>query len=631
MRPEHNDGDAFVVHALRRTAAARAQRRAGRPMCGICGELRFDGLPADTDAVARMARALAPRGPDHEGAWNSQGVAFGHRRLSIIDLSPASDQPMRDPGNGCVLVFNGVIYNYRELRSELRGLGHEFASSGDTEVILKAYAQWGEDAVARLEGMFAFALWDPRSRELLLARDRFGMKPLYLADDGRRLRFASSLPALLAAGGVDRELDAVALHHLFTLHAVVPAPRTVLRGVRKLQPAHTLRVRPDGLRTRRRYWRLRAQRPGAEACAPTSEAQWIERTRDTLQRALRSHLQAADVPVGVLLSGGLDSSLLAGMLAGSAQLRTYSIGFATGPDDPERADEFEYSDEVARHVGSRHHKLLVPRDAVLRELPHTVARMTEPMFSHDVVAFDLLSQWVGHDLKAVLAGQGADEVFAGYFWYERMQAESGTPLHRFASHYFDRDHDEWLRFIAPEFHVPDLSSELVDDALQQDGADEFLDRVLRLDVSTLIVDDPVKRVDNLPMAHALELRVPFLDREVVELGAAMPPSLRLREGGKYPLKAVARGLIPDAVIDRPKGYFPVPALHRVQGPFLQLMQDLLHSRACRERGLYQADYLGELLRRPQAPEHFTRIRGSKLWHAALFEWWLQVHVDGARA
>ncbi len=596
-------------------------------MCGICGELRFDGLPADTRAVARMARALAPRGPDHEGSWNCESVAFGHRRLSIIDLSPASDQPMVDAASGCVLVFNGVIYNYRELREQLRALGHAFASSGDTEVILKAYAQWGDAAVSRLEGMFAFALWDPRSRELLLARDRLGMKPLYLAEDGSRLRFASSLPALLAAGGVDRRLDEVALHHLFTLHAVVPAPRTVLRGVRKLPPAHTLRVRLDGLRSRTRYWRLRALRPSP---APTGP-QWIDRTRDALQRSLRSHLQAADVPVGVLLSGGLDSSLLAAMLAGTSDLRTYSLGFATDAADAERADEFEYSDLVASQVGSRHHKLLVERDAVLRELPHTVARMTEPMFSHDVVAFDLLSQWVGRDLKVVLAGQGADEVFAGYFWYPLMQAQRGTPLQRFAEHYFDRDHEEWLRFIAPEFHVPDLTSEWLDEQLQLDGADEFLDRVLRLDATTLIVDDPVKRVDNLPMAHALEVRVPFLDREVVELGAAMPPALRLREGGKYPLKAVARGLLPDSVVDRPKGYFPVPALHRVQGPFLDLMRDILLGPACRQRGLYQPDYLARLLQRPQAPEHFTRIRGSKLWHAALLEWWLQVHVDGSPA
>uniref|UniRef100_D5WZF9 asparagine synthase (glutamine-hydrolyzing) n=1 Tax=Thiomonas intermedia (strain K12) TaxID=75379 RepID=D5WZF9_THIK1 len=595
-------------------------------MCGICGELRFDGQAADLPAVERMRDALKPRGPDHAGQWHGGPVAFGHTRLSIIDLSQAGDQPMRDADTGCVLVFNGVIYNYRALLGELGKLGRRFVSSGDTEVLLKAYAQWGEDCVRRLDGMFAFALWDPRRQSLLLARDRFGMKPLYLAQDGTRLRFASSLPALLAAGGVDTAIDPVALHHLFSLHAVVPAPRTILRGVRKLEPAHTLRVQPDGMRWLARYWELNATRPDPLP----SEREWIGATRDTLQAALDSHVHAADVPVGVLLSGGLDSSLLVGMLAGEARnLRTYSIGFESLDADTEKADEFEYSDLVAQTFGTRHHKLSIPNSAVLERLPQTIARMTEPMFSHDVVAFDLLAEWVSCDVKAVLAGQGADEVFAGYFWYPRMQAEAGLPVERFSQHYVDRDHAEWLRFIDPAHHVPDLTREFLESALQRPQGDSFLDQVLRLDVTTLIVDDPVKRVDNLPMAHALELRVPFLDRALVELAARMPPELRLQAGGKFPLKAVARGVLPDAVIDRPKGYFPVPALKHVRGPFLARMRELLESRACRERGLYQRGFVDALLAAPEAPAHFTRIQGSKLWHAALLEWWLQIHVDGA--
>ncbi len=595
-------------------------------MCGLCGELRFDGAPPDLAATRRMRDAMAARGPDHAGLWSDARVAFGHRRLSIIDLSAASDQPLVDAASGCVLVFNGVIYNYRELREQLRSAGHAFHTDGDSEVVLRACLAWGDDAPRRLEGMFAFALWDPRRGELLLARDRFGMKPLYLSDDGVRLRFASTLPALLAGGGVDRDIDDIALHHLFTLHAVVPAPRTILRGVRKLPPAHVLRVGVDATRSQRRYWSLRATRP--QPLPDTGE--WLQRTRSALQAAIDSHLQAADVPVGVLLSGGLDSSLLVGMLAErGATLNTYSIGFESVDAQGERADEFVYSDLVAQRFGTRHHQRLVRNAEVLERLPHTVARMSEPMFSHDVVAFDLLSEWVGADLKAVLAGQGADEVFAGYFWYPLMQAARGTPLQRFASHYFDRDHAEWLDFIEPEHHVPDLTSELVDDALQQPDADEYLDRVLRLDVTTLIVDDPVKRVDNLPMAHALELRVPFLDRALVELAASMPPALRLRDGGKFPLKAIARGLLPDLVIDRPKGYFPVPALHHVRGPFLERMRDLLDSSACRARGLYRRDALARLLAAPEDPGSFTRLRGSKLWHAALLEWWLQTHVDGA--
>ncbi|MGC8702191.1 MAG: N-acetylglutaminylglutamine amidotransferase [Thiomonas sp.] len=594
-------------------------------MCGICGELRFDGAQPDLEAIARMRAALSDRGPDHQGQWQGGVVALGHTRLSIIDLSAASDQPMVDADTGCVLVFNGVIYNYRTLRAELVARGQRFASSGDTEVILKAYAQWGPACVEHLDGMFAFALWDPRRQSLLLARDRFGMKPLYLAEDGKRLVFASTLPALLAAGGVDTAIDPIALHHLFSLHAVVPAPRTILRGVRKLAPAHTLRVQPDGLRWLTPYWDQRATRPDA----PKTEGEWIEATRAALLAALDTHVHAADVPVGVLLSGGLDSSLLVGLLADkTSDLRTYSIGFETLDAHTERADEFAYSDLIAQTFSTRHHKRAVPNDAVLARLPHTIARMTEPMFSHDVVAFDFLAEWVGQDVKAVLAGQGADEVFAGYFWYPKMDAERGAPVERFARHYVDRDHAEWLRFIAPEFHVPDVTREWIGEQLARPHADTFLDQVLRLDATALIVDDPVKRVDNLPMAHALEVRVPFLDRALVELAASMPPALRLRSGGKFPLKAVARGVIPDAVIDRDKGYFPVPALHHVRGAFLQQMRDVLTSSACRRRGLYQRPFIEALLAAPEAPEHFTRIRGSKLWHAALLEWWLQTHVDG---
>jgi len=244
-----------------------------------------------------------------------------------------------------------------------------------------------------------------------------------------------------------------------------------------------------------------------------------------------------------------------------------------------------------------------------------------------VIAFYLLAERVSREVKVAIAGQGADEVFGGYFWVPRMQAESGSALERFRRHYFDRDHDEYLEMIDPGLHVADVTSEFVERELSRPGASTFLDAVFRLDVTTLIVDDPVKRVDNLPMAWGLEVRVPFLDHEVVELAASMPPELKLAEGGKHPLKAVARGLVPDAVIDRPKGYFPVPALKYVRGEFLDLMRGILDSPACRSRGLYRREYVERMLAQPEA--HFTRIRGAKLWHLAALEWWLQVNVDRA--
>jgi asparagine synthase (glutamine-hydrolysing) len=594
-------------------------------MCGLCGELRFDAQAPDLAAIARMSAQLARRGPDDAGSYQDGPLALGHRRLSIIDLSAHAHQPMLDAKLQLALVFNGTIYNYRELRAELLALGYEFFSEGDSEVILKAYHAWGENCVKRFKGMFAFAIWDCRSSELFLARDRFGIKPLYLNQDGLRLRFASSLPALLAGGGVDTRLDAVALHHHFTLHTVVPAPRTVLKGVSKLPPATTLRVKPDGSSHQQLYWTLDATRPEQDL---TEEA-WLQACRERLDHSVERRLLAADVPVGVLLSGGLDSSLLVGLLADHVtDLRTFSIGFEDMGQGTEKADEFEFSDQIAAHFKTRHKQYSIPNSEVLTRLPEAVQQMTEPMASYDVIAFYLLGERVAQDVKVVMSGQGADEVFGGYFWYPQMDAASGTPLERFSQHYFDRDHAEYLQMITPPFQVGDVTSELVAAELAKPQADEFLDEVWRFDATTLLVDDPVKRVDNMPMAWGLEVRTPFLDHELVELAAKMPPALKLKEGGKYPLKAMARGLIPDAVIDRPKGYFPVPALRYVRGDFLEKMRTILMSEACLKRGLYQRDYVNKLLADPEGPEAFTRINGSKLWHLALLEWWLQVHVDG---
>jgi asparagine synthase (glutamine-hydrolysing) len=593
-------------------------------MCGICGELRFDGLAPDMAAIGCMSDQLARRGPDSAGTYSNGPVAFGHRRLSIIDLSSKANQPMVDATLQLALVFNGTIYNYRELRVELQGMGYQFFSEGDSEVILKSYHAWGQNCVKRFKGMFAFGLWDQRSGQLFLARDRFGIKPLYLTQDTQRLRFASSLPALLAGGGVDTTLDTVALHHHFTLHTVVPAPRTVLKGVRKLPPATTMLIQPDGSVTQQIYWTLDATRPAQEL----SEAQWLAATRDALAKSVDRRLLAADVPVGVLLSGGLDSSLLVGLLADHVEdLRTFSIGFEDMGNGTEKADEFEFSDQVVAHFKTRHQQYSIPNSEVLTRLPEAVQQMTEPMASYDVIAFYLLSEKVSQDVKVVMSGQGADEVFGGYFWYPEMDAAQGTPLERFSQHYFDRDHAEYLQMITPAFQVGDVTSELVAAELAKPDADEFLDEVWRFDATTLLVDDPVKRVDNMPMAWGLEVRTPFLDHELVELAASMPPALKLKEGGKYPLKAMARGLIPDSVIDRPKGYFPVPALRYVRGAFLDKMREILLSDACLNRGLYQRVYVEKLLAEPEAPDAFTRINGSKLWHLALLEWWLQVHVD----
>lgn len=592
-------------------------------MCGITGELRFDGRAPERERIARMKEALARRGPDSEGDYSDGPLAFGHRRLAIIDLSPRSAQPMVDRALGLALVFNGTIYNFHALRTELQTQGYVFFSDGDSEVIIKAYAAWGERCVERLHGMFAFALWDSNQQRLFLARDRLGIKPLYYTQTPQYLRFASTTQALLAAGGVDTSIDPIALHHQLTLHAVVPAPRTILNGIRKLAPGTTLTLDASGSTTTRRYWELRAERPAL----PKTEAQWIEAVHHALRAAVEKRRVVADVPVGVLLSGGLDSSLIVALLAeaGQENLLTFSVGFEDAPE--ERGSEFEYSDQVVARYGTQHRRFIVPNSEVLPRLHEGIRAMAEPMVAQDAIAFYLLAERVSQEVKVVQSGQGADEVFGGYFWYPLMEREQGSDLERFCKHYFDRSHAEFLQTVTPAYHGTDFTSEFIETALAAPGADTFMDRVLRLDVTTLIVDDPVKRVDNMTMAWGLEARVPFLDHELVELAAAMPPDLKLRNAGKHPLKVIARGLLPDAVIDRPKGYFPMPALKYVRGEFLEFMRAILNSETCRRRGLFQRVYVEKLLAHPE--NYMTPLQGSKLWHLAVLEYWLQLNVDNS--
>jgi len=568
-----------------------------------------------------MTAQLARRGPDASGEFFSGPLALGHRRLSVIDLSERANQPMVDTGSGLVLVFNGTIYNYPELREQLRNRGHRFVSSGDTEVILKAYAEWGEDCTTHLHGMFAFAVWDSRRQRLFLARDRFGIKPLYYSITRGCVRFASTTQALLAGGEVDTALDPVALHHHLTLHAVVPAPRTVLRGVRKLPPAHAMTFTPDGGKSLRRYWQLDA----AGCSRDMSEWEWLDAVHTSLRKAVERRRAIADVPVGILLSGGLDSSLLVALLAeaGGGQMLTFSVGFEDAPE--ERGNEFEYSDPVAERYATQHHRFTIPNSEVLARLPEAVDNMAEPMVGQDAVAFYLLGERVSQDVKVVQSGQGADEVFGGYFWYPQMQAAAGSDIERFRPLYFDRAQEEVQQLLAPAYQGPDYTSPRVARGLAATGAADFVNRVLAYDVTTLIVDDPVKRVDNMTMAWGLEARVPFLDQDLVELAICMPAALKLKNEGKHPLKMLARGLLPDSVIDRPKGYFPVPALKFVRGETLEFMCDVLHSSACLQRGLFQRGYVDRLLEHPE--QAHTPILGNKVWHLALLEFWLQRNID----
>jgi len=577
----------------------------------------FDRAMASARAVEAMNDRQAPRGPDGAGLHVHGRVALGQRRLKIIDLSERAEQPMHDPMLGLTVVFNGCIYNYRELREELRGLGYAFFSDGDTEVVLKAWHAWRERAPERLNGMFAFAVAERDTGRVALARDRLGIKPLYYAELPGRLRFASTLPALLAAGDVDTAIDPVALHYYMSFHAVVPPPRTILKGVRKLPPASVRVLEPDGTARERVYWSLSFERTAADI--QKSAADWGEALLAALRTAVERR-RIADVPVGVLLSGGVDSSLITGLLAesGHADLRTFSIGFEAAHG--ESGDEFRWSDIVAQRFETDHQKIFIESSRLIDALPATVRAMSEPMVSYDNVAFYLLSQEVARHVKVVQSGQGADEVFGGYHWYPKLVG-SGDAARDYARVFMDRDFDTYARQVSPEYVGLDHARELVEAQMARSAASDPVDRALHLDTTVMLVDDPVKRVDNMTMAAGLEARVPFLDHELVELAARIPPHQKLRDGGKGILKDVARRVIPSAVIDRPKGYFPVPALKYLEGPFLELARDALGSRAAKERGLFRREYLDKLFADPKA--HITPLQGSELWQAALLEMWLQ--------
>ena len=584
-------------------------------MCGIAGELRFDRRPADLAAVERITHHLAPRGPDAHG-FHSQGpIALGHRRLKIMDLAEASGQPMIDSDLGLSMVFNGAIYNYPELRAELEALGYRFFSGGDTEVLLKGYHAWGEALLPKLNGMFAFAVWERDKQSLFIARDRLGVKPLYLSRTGERLRFASSLPALLQGGDIAGTLDPIALNHYLNFHAVVPAPRTILAGVEKLPPATWMRIDAEGKSEQKTWWTLQFGPQGDETGYGLEE--WRDQTLETMREAVAIRQRAA-VDVGVLLSGGVDSSMLVGLLreAGVENLLTFSIGFQDAGG--ERGDEFQYSDLIAQRFATRHHQLRIGEHEILDQLPQAFRAMSEPMVSHDCIAFYLLSREVAKHCKVVQSGQGADELFAGYHWYPQVDgAKDAFAAYREA--FFDREHNEYAACVQPAWLTGDMAGEFVREHFSMPGADAAVDKALRLDSTVMLVDDPVKRVDNMTMAWGLEARTPFLDYRVAELSARIPAQFKLPEGGKYVLKEAARKVIPSEVIDRPKGYFPVPGLKHLEGATLGWVRDLLLDPS-QDRGLFNPTMLDQLLTNPQS--QLTPLRGSKLWQLAALNLWL---------
>ena len=629
-------------------------------MCGIAG--LADSTPArgwarGSDAAdhARaqlrgMCAAIRHRGPDDEGLHVEPGVAIGMRRLAIIDLATGR-QPIHNEDATVWVVFNGEIYNFVELRRELEARGHRFRTASDTETIVHAYDEWGEEAFGRLRGMFAVALWDRRAGTLILARDRVGIKPLYYAVAGDRLFFGSEIKSILAAGGISPALDPAALDHYLSF-LYTPRDGSILEGVRKLPPGHLLRWQ-HGRAAVRRYWEI----PAAEA-APASEAEAVEILRAILQDAVRSHLMS-DVPLGAFLSGGVDSSLVVGLMAraSAAPVRTFSIGF----DDP-RYDELEHARVVARHFATDHHEFVVRPDA-LGILDRLVAHFDEPFGDSSAIPTWYVSELARRHVTVVLSGDGGDELFGGYdryFPHPRIAAfdRLGIPgARRLAGLAWPllphgMKGKNFLRTVAKDaqgryldqigyFQRDEKSALLTGDMRRRlAGADAeaalgrhfarfaalpWHGQMMHFDFETYLPEDILTKIDRMSMAHSIESRVPLLDNHVVEFAARLPASLKIRGGRrKHILKEAAAPLVPASILARRKRGFEVPVGVWFRGGLRELFADVLLSARARERGYFEPRFIRRLV-----DEHVAGRRDHtlRLWSLLIFELWHRQYLD----
>ena len=629
-------------------------------MCGIAGFVDSAGarngqtpprLEAEFTLVHRMCEVIRHRGPDDEGIHVEPGVGLGMRRLSIIDLA-GGRQPIHNESSTIWVVFNGEIYNYRELRAELEALGHHFYTSSDTETIVHAYEQWGEDVFRRLRGMFGIALWDQPKRTLLLARDRAGQKPVHYAERGGRLYFGSEIKSLLAAGAVEPAIDLAALDH-YLAFLYTPRDASIFEGVRKLPPGHFLRWR-DGRSQIVRYWQI-----AADESFSGSEQDAIAALGDVLQDAVRSHM-VSDVPLGAFLSGGVDSSAVVGMMAqaSSRPVKTFSIGF----DDP-AFDELEHARVVARHFGTDHHEFVVKPDG-LSILGDLIAHFDEPFADSSAIPTWYVSEIARRHVTVVLSGDGGDELFGGYDRYLphprvaqfdtiplpglRTAAALAWPLlphgtrgKNFLRHVAKDASGRYLDSIT--FFQPDERAALYTDgarAARDARAEQELwsrfdrfaalphdSRMMRFDFETYLPEDVLTKVDRMSMAHSNESRVPILDNQVIDFAATLPARFKIKNGRrKHVLKEALRPLLPPGILDRRKQGFGIPLGTWFRGGLTGLFSEVLESPRARQRGYFEPAFVSRLLK-----EHLAGRRDHtlRLWQLTVFELWHRQYLDTA--
>ena len=626
-------------------------------MCGIAGYAdasRFETVSgrhdADFSLVHRMCEVIRHRGPDDEGIHVEGGVGLGMRRLSIIDLS-TGHQPIHNEDQTVWLVFNGEIYNYRELRAELQAAGHRFYTASDTETIVHAYEEWGEGAFGRLRGMFGIGLWDRRTQTLLLARDRAGQKPLHYAERGGRLYFGSEIKSLIAAGAVDREIDLEALdHYLSFLYA--PPDRSMFKGVHKLPPGHFLRWK-NGRAQVEAYWRI-----GVEETFRGNIDEAASTLRTVLADAVRSHM-VSDVPLGAFLSGGVDSSVVVGLMAeaSSRPVQTFSIGF----DEPQ-FDELEHARTVARHFGTDHHEFVVRPDG-LSILDRLVEHFDEPFADSSAIPTWYVSEIARRHVTVVLSGDGGDELFGGYDRYlphpriaqfDRLGIPGGrqvagalwplmphgTTGKNFLRHISRDDNGRYLHSVAFFQHDEKASLYSADvrralgswNAEANVGArfDRFASlpahsRMMKFDFETYLPEDVLTKVDRMSMAHSIESRVPLLDNSVIDFAASLPPSMKIHNGRrKHVLKEAVKTLLPAGIIDRRKQGFGVPLGVWFRGGLTGVFSDILSSSRTRQRGYFEPAFIDRIV-----AEHLAGRRDHtlRLWQLLMFELWHRQYID----
>jgi asparagine synthase (glutamine-hydrolysing) len=621
-------------------------------MCGICGKLQFrDSATVAPELVPSMLRTIAHRGPDEQGIYQSGPVALGHQRLRIIDLA-SGQQPMSNEDGTVWVVYNGEVYNFRELTRDLQNRGHQFKTVSDTEVLVHLYEEYGASGLSRLRGMFSFAVWDDRNRKLLLARDRVGIKPLYYRLTSESIVFASEIKAILADPAIKAEIDPLSLDRFLT-YFYTPGSETVFKGIRKLEPGHYLEV-TDGRVRIERYWDLEFR--------PTSVSldDAVSQLQDLLAETVRDHM-VSDVPVGVLLSGGVDSSAVLSFAAEHSPqpLKTFTVGFDEGC-----IDERPYARLAAREYGAENHEITLSPKQFWECLPAYVWHMEEPVCEPPGVALYCVSKLAREHVTVLLSGEGGDEAFAGYqsyrnfAWLERLKSWLGPLRVPFGAALSVLNHNGTARYgkYGPLMQVPleayyfshssgpyeffnqqqDLYTDSFRNSLPTGERHEFAQQLLRqvahldslsqmlyLDTKTWLPDDLLIKADKLTMAHSLELRVPLLDHRILEFAAVLPPQYKLsRWRTKHVLKKAVEKRIPSELLRRRKAGFPVPYVRWLSCDLLAAAAEVLLDPGTLSRGYFRRSAIEKLIQ--SAGDHnlskeiFSLVT-LELWHRAFLE------------